>query len=150
MSIALIYHASGGDIALSDAGIEQDDTWVTMVMIMLFTDARAGDDDVIPDNTFDKRGWPGDSFFDFSIGSKLWLLSREKMTQPVLNQARDYCLEALTPLVEISMAKSIEVETSFTLPDWLHIKCIITKTDGDIVPYSFSKRWDYTLAKDFT
>lgn len=36
-----------------------------LILICLFTDAKAKTSDEIPDGTDDRRGWPGDSFSEF-------------------------------------------------------------------------------------
>ncbi|WP_249516619.1 phage GP46 family protein, partial [Escherichia coli] len=53
---------SRGDITVTHNGLSRDEGLVTQVLICLFTDARADDDDVIPDGSGDPRGWPGDTF----------------------------------------------------------------------------------------
>ncbi|HFV5416512.1 TPA: phage GP46 family protein, partial [Escherichia coli] len=53
---------SRGDITVTHNGLSRDEGLVTQVLICLFTDARADDDDVIPDGSGDPRGWPGDTY----------------------------------------------------------------------------------------
>ena len=65
------------------------------MLISLFTDRLAAADDVIPDNTNDRRGWWGDLGEDFLIGSRLWLLARAKLTSDVPLKCKDYITEAL-------------------------------------------------------
>lgn len=64
------------------------------VFISLFTWRRAGADDDSPR----PYGWWGDSFPNSAgdrIGSRLYLLQREKNIQSVRERARQYALEAL-------------------------------------------------------
>lgn len=68
---------SRGELAINHDGLSRDEGLVTLVLICLFTDVRADTDDIIPDNSSDPRGWPGDTFSDYPWGSKLWLLDRE-------------------------------------------------------------------------
>lgn len=78
-------------------------TWLNnAINISLFTDARADDDDVIPDDSQDKRGYWGDIDLEESqsLGSKLWLLKRSKLTQDTLNTLHDCITEAVEWLVE--------------------------------------------------
>ncbi|MBO2656065.1 phage GP46 family protein [Shewanella algae] len=147
MTIRLIYHAHGGDIELGSGGILEDDGWFTTVFIMLFSNRRANADDVLPDTNMDAQGWPGDSYFDYPIGSRLWLLSREKVLPGVLHRAKDYALEALAPLIEMKMAKSVEVEARTwyqpgSREPWLRLDARITKADDEVLPYGFSLRWE--------
>ncbi|UQN43748.1 phage GP46 family protein [Agarivorans sp. B2Z047] len=150
MTIKLIYHASGGDIDLDSAGVMQEDGWFTMVFIMLFSDRRATEGDEIPDRSGDRRGWPGDSFFPYPIGSRLWLLSREKIVPRLQFEAEDYAREALEPLLIENMASAVEVKGSTWQPPglegarekWLRLDITITKADGELLPYGFSLRWE--------
>jgi phage gp46-like protein len=88
----------------------------TAVVISLFTDRRAEDDDILPDiNSDDKRGWWGDLILpaadDDRIGSRLWLLNREKTTPDVLIRAKNYVVEALQWMLDDKIVKKINVET---------------------------------------
>lgn len=101
----------GADYALDTLGLVEDDGLETAVIISLFTDRQAGTDDDIPDGSGDRRGWWADTLSaGDQTGSRLWLLSREKQTQAVLNNAREYALEALQWLVDDGVAGQIEVE----------------------------------------
>ncbi len=60
----------------------------TVIIISLFTDRVAGDDDVI--NGDDRRGWWGDLDEEHNIGSRLWLLRRKKLDHSVAWKAEDY------------------------------------------------------------
>lgn len=87
-------------------------TWLeNAVTISLFTDARANADDALPDSGTDRRGHWADMFMDEgeSLGSKLWLLKREKVTAVVINKARDYCNQALAWLVEYEHLLAVTV-----------------------------------------
>lgn len=98
------YRVSGGALA-SDADLQ------TAVIISLFTDRRAQDDDALPDASASKRGWWGDALSSAGrIGSRLWLLGREKQTERTVNRAREYAQEALAWLVEAGVASSIDVQ----------------------------------------
>jgi phage gp46-like protein len=91
-------------------GMQSTTPLVRSVLISLFTWRRANADDVLPAN--DRMGWWGDSFpveANDRIGSRLWLLSRAKLTQETVNQAREYAQEALQWLIEDGVASRIEV-----------------------------------------
>lgn len=82
---------------------------LTNIIASLFTDARARDDDILPDGSTDKRGWWGDSFSDKKIGSRLWLLSREKQLSSVLTRAQEYATESLQWMIKENLIKSVTV-----------------------------------------
>ena len=87
----------------------------TAVIISLFSDRRANDDDVLPDpNSTDKRGWWGDlappDVDGDQIGSRLWLLSREKTIASTIPKTKGYITESLEWMLEDKIAKKVEVE----------------------------------------
>jgi phage gp46-like protein len=65
------------------------ETLQTAVIVSLLTDRLANADDDIPDGTNDRRGWWADMPLPLAnappardlIGSRLWLLSRRKVTE---------------------------------------------------------------------
>lgn len=82
------------------------DPKVKAVLICLFTDARATDDE-LPSHVQENRGWWGDgievSINDkkelISWGSLLWTLKRAKMSEDILTTVREQIKKALNPLV---------------------------------------------------
>lgn len=90
------------------------DDWLTQaVIISWFSDSRASNEDELPDSGTDRRGFWGDMFdADYSLGSLLWLLRREKLTTQTLNRARNYAREALLWLLETPWVTRIEVDVS--------------------------------------
>lgn len=88
-----------------------DDVLLTNVMLSLFTDKRALDSDELPHGGTDKRGYWADSFNDdnYKIGSRLWLLSREKQLDSVLKRAKEYAEESLKWLIDEKQVESITV-----------------------------------------
>lgn len=105
---------------LATYALELEDTLSTAVIISLFTDRRAGRDDVLPLNQTDRRGWVGDEFmaddFDTRVdpwGSILWLCYYTKTTVDVLERSRFGAQEALAWMVRAEMASRIEVTTQW-------------------------------------
>ena len=134
------------DSVLQD--LESDEGLETAVIISLFTDRRANEDDILPDpNSLDRRGWWGDlttSFEDDQIGSRLWLLEREKTLENVPVRAKKYAEEALQWLIDDGITKKIEVETERQgIPgnDRLAIAVRIFKPDGTVVRFRYLTQW---------
>ena len=112
MDIAVTYNNGVFDIALDGYDLASDKGLRTAVMISLFTDRRAEDDDRLPTDDNDRRGYWGDAYPDVDgdkLGSRLWLLAREKQTTEVLMRAREYAHEALQWLIDDGIAKSVNV-----------------------------------------
>jgi phage gp46-like protein len=103
---------------------------VTSVIISLFSDASAADDDTIPDGTTDRRGWYGDLDEAFAIGSRLWLLDRAKQTPETLQRARDYITEALAWMIADGVAGSIDVYCEWTYKGVLGSRITLHRPPG--------------------
>ncbi|MCA8026472.1 phage GP46 family protein [Burkholderia cepacia] len=111
------------------------------VLISLFTDRSANSDDAIPDGTGDPRGWWGDIDEDKPIGSRLWLLDRSKQTQEVLNNARDYILEALNWLVDDGVVASIDAQTQWVRDTFLGAQITLYQPTGPNITLTYAWAW---------
>lgn len=98
--------------------LEGDDLQ-TAIIISLFTDRVARSDDDIDGD--DSRGWWGDSGAETEIGSRLWLLRRQKLTPAVALKAEDHCRDALSWLISDGVVGSIETATQIVHPRRLNI-----------------------------
>lgn len=128
---------AGADLAL-DEGLE------SAVTVSLFTDRLALPTDVIPDGTQDRRGHWSDSYLavvDDKEGSRLWLLSREKVMDEVLRRGEDYAREALAWMVEDGVAKSITPTAWTTGKGDFNLRVRIEKPDGNAVEYAYLDLW---------
>lgn len=103
------------DLIIEPPGLATGDNLYTALLISLFTDRRANDDDQLSLDE-SRRGWWADTYFENrndKIGSRLWLLRRAKIITSTLTRARDYVLEATSWLIEDNVASSINVDTEF-------------------------------------
>lgn len=96
-----------GDFVRNGANLETDDGLETIVTVCLFSDARAQEADEV-DADAHKRGWWGSLFIERELGSRLWLLQREKLTDDTLILAGEYAKESLGWLVKAGVAASAE------------------------------------------
>jgi len=111
----LLSFSTSGDLALSCCDLAKEDGLRTAVTISLFTDRRA-DANELPEGESDPRGWWGDGLADEGegpIGSKLWLIAREKQTETVRQRAEEYAREALVWLVEDGHAEAVSISASW-------------------------------------
>jgi len=136
MDIALTYDGDRRfDLALSGADLASESGMRAAVIVSLFSDRRAERDDVLPGapHDTDRRGWWADAWPEVSgdrIGSRLWLLSREKQTADVLQRARGYAEEALAWLVEDGAALAVEVDAEWVRAGLLGLRAGIRLADG--------------------
>lgn len=135
--IALKWQINNADIAVENADIVPDNSPGTLVIISLFTDRRALDSDVLPDGGTDRRGWWGDSYQQNPIGSRLWLLSREKQMSVVLRLAKFYAEEALEWMTEDGHIRSAVVSATSPADGFLLLNVQLTLPDGSVLPLEF-------------
>ncbi|HDR2353266.1 TPA: phage GP46 family protein [Enterobacter roggenkampii] len=110
------------------------------VIISLFSWRRANPDD----NADQVMGWWGDTYPTVTgdrIGSRLWLLGREKVTNDTLNRARDYAIEALQWMLDDGVAARIDVESRRTGMDEAQLNIDIYQRDGTTWNMRFDEYW---------
>lgn len=113
--------SQGGQLVVAGGDLATDDSLRTAVNISLGTNRRARDDDALPADLgggpADRGGWWGDLLVDDDappgdlIGSRLWLLAREKLTPATQRRAEAMCSEALDWMIQTRVAASVEVAT---------------------------------------
>lgn len=94
----------------ADISIFQADELVQAVLISLFSWRKSEDDDGI--KAPKRQGWWGDTFASVKgdrIGSRLWLLQREKVLPSVMRRAEEYAKQALQWLIDDHLVEGIEV-----------------------------------------
>jgi len=133
--IALIRKENGLlDIEMGDYDLTSDAGLRTAVLLSLFVERTALGGDELPDGSTDKRGF----WADPEMGSRRWLLSREKLTQDTDNSLREYDREALQWLIDDGIATSIEVTTTLAPPARIDELIIITRADGSRYEETFN------------
>lgn len=137
----------GADIALEQFALATDDGLETAVILSLFSDARANDDDTLPIGQSDRRGWWADAYPAADgdrFGSRLWLLRATKQLQQSLNQAQQYAEEALAWLVSDGAASRVEVAAFIARPEVMGLTVRIYRPDGTTTPIRFETLWNAT------
>jgi len=130
----LLSFSTSGDLALSSGDLATEDGLRTAVAISLFTDRRAGADE-LPEGESDSRGWWGDGLAgegEGLTGSKLWLIAREKQTEAVRQRAEEYAREALAWLVEDGHAEAVSVSASWQDRGVLGLAIAIVVSDDSL------------------
>lgn len=124
---------AGGDLA----GL------ASAVIVSLFTDRLAEADDTLPAGDGDRRGWWGDALAADGdrIGSRLWLLNREKQRRSVLGRAEDYCREALQWLIDDGIAEAVDIEVAFIRRGVLGIAVTVHRPAADPATFRYDYVW---------
>ena len=143
--------AMEGDFAEGVGDLTNENGLETAVIISLFTNRRANDDDALPDpSSLDRQGWWGDQASpdvpNDQIGSRIWVyLDRAKTTPEVLVQVKQAAEEALRWLIEDKVAVKVEVEVErggTPGNDQLHMRVKIYKTYKESVTYEYDFNWE--------
>jgi len=136
-------------LALSKTELLRDEALETAVLISLFSDARAGDEDTLPDKNGNRRGWWGDSLNDISVGSKYWILGRTKITSRTTDLIEQYTQDALAWLVSDGVADRVEVEARRNGIYRIDTAVKIVKTDNTNVFFRFFLNWESQIYGGF-
>ncbi len=120
-----------------------EDSLARAVIISLFTWRRANADDITEGQ---KMGWFGDVaeplVANDKIGSRLWLLSREKLVANTFSRAREYAKEALQWLIDDQIAIRVDVTAERYGVDGIALVCTIIRDDGSNVSLRFNDVWE--------
>ena len=118
---------NGKDADISD--FEADDL-AAAVLISLFSWRKSASDDGVKAPY--RQGWWGDTFAAIPgdrIGSRLWLLQRQKVTAAVLRKAEAYAKEALKWLVDDAVVASTSVTAERYGIDQLALQVVLYRPD---------------------
>ena len=142
----------GGDWVLLDkeAHLRSHKTLRTAVLLCLFTDKHAYDDDQTPHDNEDRRGWWGDGVDinaesgERELGSRLWLLERSILNEETRIFAEEEAKNALQTLIDQGAVARIEalVELSYS-NNSLTLNVKLYSRDGNsIYDQKFQRYWE--------
>lgn len=140
MDLALAYNKEidGLDLSIDPvrADLAQDETLTTATVLSLLCD-RLAEPGEVPVGV-DRRGWWADALAEDGdrIGSRLWLLAREKQIDRTLHRARVYLQESLDWLVADGLATKVDVAVFAPRIGYLVAHVVIT-VDGESRRYRF-------------
>lgn len=100
-------------------GLRSREALHTAILIQLFTDVRAREEDLLPDPLDgDRRGWWGDTVArvaeqgEYDLGSRLWTLRRSPLTAETAQQAVEIVEDCLQPIVDQGAVASFTVRAT--------------------------------------
>lgn len=99
----------------AQAGLALDDTLASAVLVSLFSDAPASEDEAGLLSLSDRHGWWADALApaDGAWGSRLWCLDRTKPSAESARLAEERAKEALSWMIADGIAASIDAEASW-------------------------------------
>ncbi|WP_431297276.1 phage GP46 family protein [Rahnella sp. PAMC 25559] len=131
---------SAGDWVEASGDLQEGDDLHTAILISLFTDRLARVDDDFDGE--DRRGWWGDVDQDYPVGSRLWLLRRQKLTVSTANKAENYASEALKWLIDDGVVASITPVTQIVYPNRLNLVITYQKPGFSAVTKRYFWVWE--------
>lgn len=111
----------------------------TAVYISAFSDQLARTDDTYDGD--DRRGWWGDEGEDYGIGSRLWLIYRERLSRETAENAKTYLRESLQWMIDDLIASDVVVNYRIVYPSALYLYAVITQPDGSKRSFEFDWAW---------
>lgn len=130
--IALKWNGVIADLDFGDLDLKSDESLKSAIIISLFTDKRHEGE----------RGTWFDSYEDDELGSKLWLLDREKRISEIPLRANEYARDSLQWLINDGIVKSIKVDSFLEGQNLLQIPIEVTKPDGKKTSFKFDLVWE--------
>lgn len=139
-----------GDWLLDAPSRTLDDTHalVTAVATALFTHRTALTDDRLPDpQSSDRRGWWADHEAElvrggWPIGSRLWLISREKQSEETRQRAETYIREALDPFVTLALIDRYDLTVDWFAHERLGAEIVLYRGPRGAIAVRFERLWD--------
>lgn len=119
------------DIDVQNEDLQIEDDLETAILISLFTDQRVGGE----------RGFWGNSLDGDNWGSKIWTLTREKLTEETRSKFQEYAKDSLQWLIDDKVAKSIKLQSEIVKPESIHLLVEIIRPDGSTVGFRFNTIW---------
>lgn len=128
---------------IADASDLDDSDLVQAVLVSLFSWRKSAPDDGIA--TPNRQGWWGDTYAEVAgdrIGSRLWLLEREKVLPAILRKTEEYAKEALQWLLDDKIVGRVEVAAERYGSDGASLNATLYKPDDtQILNARFQDVW---------
>ncbi|WP_337049779.1 phage GP46 family protein [Serratia fonticola] len=131
---------TAGDWKVTQGDLKNGSDLYTAIYISLFTDRQARDDDELDGS--DRRGWWGDTNESVPIGSRLWLLRRQKLTTAVAIKAEDYADEAVSWLIDDGVVSTISTTAQIIYPRTLVLTLNYQEPGKDKANVKFAWVWE--------
>ena len=140
--VALILSKNFFDIEINGQDLTSDDGLENALGMSLFTDRRVTEEQ-LPQGVTNKKGWWGDMYAENpgdQIGSRLWTINPNKVTDETRKLAEDYCVESTQWLIDDGIADTINFTTEYNESKHLNILIEVIRPDKPSSKYQVV--WD--------
>lgn len=110
----------------------------TLVIASLFTDARASEDDEIPEGSSRRGNWMSQYLPDFIEGSLLWLLERELASEKTRQRAEVYATRGLSWMMTANFVDAVTVTAVISGENRIDLITEIVEPSGRQHKYSYA------------
>lgn len=133
--------------------LDETEQLTSAVMVALNTDALADETEVLPDpRDADRRGWWGDMDAEkiwggWTIGSKLWLLSRAKILDrgsregATVTRVESYIRAALKPFIDNGICSRVTVSARQASDKRITATVIIYRGPKPVISLAYQPIW---------
>lgn len=120
----------------------------TTFFLSVYTEARASNDDILPTENGDKRGWWGDEILGIQTGSKAWLFSeRGKLTTFDIESIRTEMINAVeSQMVNTGLIDSIDISHTRT-SNGVNWNVAMYRDTSTNVFLQYNQLWDGQIEK---
>lgn len=128
--------------------VDRDPGLETALIVAIFTNASANDDDELPDDNDERGGHFSEVITGQPFGSRLWLLRRSNLTEDTLQRAKEYTEEAIDRhLVNEGLAKGHEVEVTKAGTNRANFKITLIGLERQKIVYEYYLNWQAQLGR---
>lgn len=131
-------------IRITDTDLHRDPGLETAILISLFTEARAREQDELPLGTTFRSGYWGSMLERREIGSRLWLLRRSTISETMLRHVEQYCKDALQWMIDDGLASSVVAVASKAGGGRVNFMVTINRPESD-VNFRFFINWELQI-----
>ena len=132
------------DISINSVGdIESEDSFDSIIITSLFTDARADKNQVVDPSR--RRGWIGNVVGEFILGSTIWVYGQLRNRKIEFQEIASAALFSLQHLKDDNRANSINAKMG--LDNGKAVLDILIKRPDNKVDHKFFNLWENTGVK---
>lgn len=142
--LAFRFEPPGADFELEGGDLALDEGLVSPVLVSLFSDGLAREDDPIPDGTEDRRGWWAEDR-GAGWGSRLWVFDRGKTGTATSAAVREAARDSLRWLETAGIASEVAVSSSVNGRHEIDLAIAISRGTSP----TWSRLWEGVEATDF-
>lgn len=125
------------DIKKENGDFVRENGLETAVLLSLKLNARVDEK-----KSYKNNGFWAESLIGYNIGSKLWLLNRNKITKDTLRLYEQYSKEALKWMIDEGISEKIEVAALKSKRyNGINVYIAIYRPTGEIEKFKYIEKW---------